>query len=50
MTADDETKRATPHTRRIAQMTAFRKPIQVTEFRRRAEDPFGISPTAARMK
>ena len=31
MTADGETKRATPRTMRIAQMTAFRKPIQVTE-------------------
>jgi D-arabinose 1-dehydrogenase-like Zn-dependent alcohol dehydrogenase len=31
MTTDGETKRATPRTMRIAQMTAFRKPIQVTE-------------------
>ena len=31
MTTHGETKRATPRTMRIAQLTAFRKPIQVTE-------------------
>ena len=31
MTTEGETERATPRTMRIAQMTAFRKPIQATE-------------------
>jgi D-arabinose 1-dehydrogenase-like Zn-dependent alcohol dehydrogenase len=42
MTSDSRTKRVTPSTMRIAQMTAFRKPLLVTETAIPSPAPDGV--------